>query len=405
MTVTLTEQIKLHTTPAQDAMLLELAERYTAACDYVSGYVFEHNPSMNANAVQAVLYDDVRALFSLKAQLTCSVFKTVAAKYQTVREQYKDSSYKVRSDNKTLLFKRDLNWLQSPISFHAPQADLVKGRDWSFRKNKVSVATLTGRIVIPYDVSRASRLHDPAWTQGTAKLVFHKTDKHWYLHISVTGEVPDVDRVDVKQVVGIDRGLVNIVTVRDADHTEYVSGKDIVAKRAQYDRVRASLQANGTRGAKRVLKRVSGRENGWMSDVNHQISKALVREYPAGTLFVLENLAGVSFSEENLNRGSSGRHNLRNWAFYDLEKKLCYKAALAGDLVIKVDPHYTSQACPCCGTVRKESRDLSSRTYHCPVCGGTWNDDEVSAINLRHLGIRYLLGEQHPKIKKPSGAM
>ena len=39
-----------------------------------------------------------------------------------------------------------------------------------------------------------------------------------------------------------------------------------------------------------------------MSDVNHQISKTLVQKYGKDTLFVLEDLTGVSFEESNLSR-------------------------------------------------------------------------------------------------------
>ena len=46
-----------------------------------------------------------------------------------------------------------------------------------------------------------------------------------------------------------------------------------------------------------------------MTDINHQISKTLVRSYGENTLFVIEDLTGVSFSEENLkNRPSDGRY-------------------------------------------------------------------------------------------------
>lgn len=42
-----------------------------------------------------------------------------------------------------------------------------------------------------------------------------------------------------------------------------------------------------------------------MSDVNHQISKTLVTKYKAGTLFVLEDLKGVSFSDDLLGKRSA----------------------------------------------------------------------------------------------------
>ena len=132
--------------------------------------------------------------------------------------------------------------------------------------------------------------------------------------------------------------------------------------------------------------------------MNHRISKALVSE--PGTLLVFEALSGVSFDSHNLeSRTAGGRHDLRNWAFYQLETMTAYKAAINGCIVIKVDPAYTSQRCPCCGLIRKDSRDHSNHVYHCPECGGTWNDDEVASINLQSLGYEYLNGIKDPKIK------
>ena len=116
------------------------------------------------------------------------------------------------------------------------------------------------------------RFLDGTWKFGTAKLV--KLKGIWYLHISATKEVPDFQRDDVKRVVGIDRGLRFLETVYDSDQkTHFVSGKDILLKRRKFDSVRAQLQSRGTKSAKRALKRISGRENRWMADINHQLSK------------------------------------------------------------------------------------------------------------------------------------
>lgn len=38
---------------------------------------------------------------------------------------------------------------------------------------------------------------------------------------------------------------------------------------------------------------ISQRENRWIQDVNHQVSKALTTNNPKHTLFVLEDLSGV----------------------------------------------------------------------------------------------------------------
>ena len=107
----------------------------------------------------------------------------------------------------------------------------------------------------------------------------------WYLHIPATKEIPnELDETQPKHVVGIDRGLRFIATAYDeTGKTTFFSGKEMAKKRKKFNRVRAQLQAKGTKSAKRKLKKLSGRENRWMSDVNHQISKTLVQTYGEGT--------------------------------------------------------------------------------------------------------------------------
>ena len=63
-----------------------------------------------------------------------------------------------------------------------------------------------------------------------------------------------------------------------------------------------------------------------MSDVNHRISKTLVEKYGKDTLFVLEDLTGVSFEESHLSKTAKQNYDLRSWAFYQLEQFLTYKA-------------------------------------------------------------------------------
>ena len=167
-----------------------------------------------------------------------------------------------------------------------------------------------------------------------------------------------------------------------------------------FQKVRDELQAKGTKSAKRALKRISGRENRWMTDVNHQVSKTLVVIYGPDTLFVVEDLSDVSFDEKNLNsRSKKSRRELRSWAFYQLEMFLTYKALAAGSMVLKVKADYTSQRCPKCGRIHKENRHHKTHEYICDCCGYRSNDDRVGAMNLETLGGMYIMGNKSPKFK------
>ena len=80
-----------------------------------------------------------------------------------------------------------------------------------------------------------------------------------------------------------------------------------------------------------------------MQDVNHCISKALVESNPEGTLFVLEDLAGIRSATEKVK--VKDRYVSVSWSYYDLEQKLAYKALRNRQMVEKINPAYTSQCC------------------------------------------------------------
>lgn len=402
------ETLKIRLLSDDDTNLVfgQTAYQYMSACNYVSQYIFDNGLFYaGAMEIQKQIYHQLRQLFGLKAQMTISVIKTVTAKYNTVDTQLRKKPYHFEADKKHYSCNRDVMWLTKPIAFKRPQFDLVRNRDYSFVHNKktgglqLSINTLDKRQVCNYVLpDYMQKFYDGSWKLGTAKLV--ELNGIWYMHISVTKKTDAIQREDARHVVGIDRGLRFLATVYDdKQKTQFFNGRQIIAKRDKFDAVRAELQAKGTKSAKRVLRRISGRENRWMSDVNHCISKALVRKYGSGTLFVLEDLTGISFEEENLH-GNKQSHNMRNWSFYDLETKLTYKAHETGSMVLKVDPSYTSQRCPHCGAIIKENRHHDKHLYVCRQCGFQSNDDRVGAMNIYALGTAWMSGIDSPSWKK-----
>lgn len=175
MDVTLTEKIKL-TFPsdgqrkAAEQAFSAVTKRYAEACMYVSCYYFEHNCTGSAMDLQKTLYADVRASYGLKSQMAISVFKTVLARYKTIDELMKQETVTYAVDGRHDTFRKSLDWLQKPIVFRRPQADLVRGRDWGFTAGMemVSVNTLGKRIKCTYQCRPDSRLFDPAWKHGGA---------------------------------------------------------------------------------------------------------------------------------------------------------------------------------------------------------------------------------------------
>ena len=208
--------------------------------------------------------------------------------------------------------------------------------------------------------------------------------------------MPKEDITKIDHVVGIDRGINFVVTTYDSKHkSSFVSGSSIKQKRANYLDLRKQLQIRGTASSRRRLKAIGQRENRWMNDVNHQISKALVRSNPNPSLFVLEDLSRVRSATERVKR--KDKYVSVSWSFYDLERKLMYKASERGSMVIKVDPKYTSQRCPICGHTEASNRDKKIHLFTCKCCGYRSNDDRIGAMNLYKKGKDYLREELKDK--------
>ena len=65
---------------------------------------------------------------------------------------------------------------------------------------------------------------------------------------------------------------------------------------------------------------------------------------------------------------------------------LTYKAALAGIMVVTVDPRNTSRTCSVCGYCDKANRKTQSE-FKCLHCGHSANADFNAARNIRAKGI------------------
>ena len=370
--MTITAKVQIVATDTDKVLLDETMSVYRDACNYVSDYVFQTH-DLKQFSLNKVLYSTLREKFGLKSQMAQSVLKTVIARYRTILENH----------NK---------WIRP--TFKKPQYDLVWNRDYSLTQNCFSVNTLSGRVKLPYFVEGMSKYFDHTiYKFGTAKL----TNKHgkYYLHIPATYDVEESNISDICNVVGIDRGINFVVATYDSKHKSgFVSGKTIKQKRANYSKLRKKLQMRQTPSSRRRLKAIGQRENRWMQDVNHCVSKALVENNPKHTLFVLEDLSGIRNVIERVR--IKDRYVSVSWSFYDLEQKLIYKAKQNQSSVIKVAPHYTSQCCPVCGHTEKSNRNKKIHLFTCKNCGYKSNDDRIGAMNLYRMGINYLVDSQVP---------
>jgi putative transposase len=348
--------VKLTPAPEQHAWLLRTLETFNAACNAIATVAFQERCA-NKIELQKLVYYDIREQFGLSSQMTIRAISKVSEAY-----------------------KRDK---QVQPSFRPQGAMVYDERMCSFpRIDRVSLLTLDGRVEVPFRVgaSAEGRLQR---TRGQADVLFRRSTATFFLAITV--DAPEPPPADTDDFIGVDLGIIQLATTSDGEFLNHSSGpkhSHVNQVRARYSRFRAKLQRKGTKSAKRLLKKRSGREKRFAKDVNHCLSKAIVQT-AKGTQrgIALEDLQGI---RERAGKTVSRRRRrvLHSWSFFQLRAFIAYKAVRAGVRVVYVNPAYTSQTCSACGHCEKANRKSQSK-FLCRSCGFSAHADVNAAVNIR----------------------
>ena len=224
-------------------------------------------------------------------------------------------------------------------------------------------------------------------------------DRKKRVFVNLIYECPDYDTVENDgRIVGLDRGVYNIVTTSDGVH---YGAKDARRVKRKYSHVRSELQKKGTRSAKRRLKAISGCEKRFVQDQNHCISKELADSDGDVSVYVLEDLSSMNMLRLKGKSNKTMRKWLSNWSYSDLESKLAYKCQKNGIRVEFVDARYTSQKCSVCKTIDKASR--KGNRYICRHCGNNMHADTNAAINIRDNYITRVMQSGQAAVNQPHG--
>jgi IS605 OrfB family transposase len=345
----LTMQTKLLPTPEQAAALLGTIEQCNAACDAIAE-VAHANDCANKVELQKLVYHDIRDRFGLSSQMTVRAISKVVEVYK--RDRRVRPAF--RPHGAIAYDQRILSW---------------KGLD------RVSILTLEGREVMPW-VAGAYQQGRLTFPRGQADLIY----RHGKFFLYVTVDVGDVPEGDPTDYLGIDLGLKNIAADNDGDT---FSGAHNANLRRRHARLRRNLQKKGTKSAMRLLRKRRRKERRFAADLNHCISKKIVRKAKdTGRGIAVENLTGI---RDRTTVRKSQRRALGSWAFGQLRSFLSYKAANEGVPLVAVDPRNTSRTCPCCGTIDKRNRP-DRDTFRCISCGHAGPADTTAAENISRLG-------------------
>jgi IS605 OrfB family transposase len=250
---------------------------------------------------------------------------------------------------------------------------------WQPDARTVSIWTTAGRLKgVAYTGSEAQLKAVSQLPVGECDLV--RRDGRWFLYATV--EIAETPMNTGPQgFLGVDLGIVQVAA--DSDGRTY-AGEALNRYRRRQVRLRARLQAKGTKSAKRLLARRRRKEARHAAHANHLIAKSIVAEAARTSHGIaVEDLTGI---RGRVRLRKPQRATLHSWSFHQLGAYLADKALRAGVPLVQVDPAYTSQACSRCGHIDQRNR-VDQATFHCRSCGVVASADHNAAINIARRGV------------------
>lgn len=176
-------------------------------------------------------------------------------------------------------------------------------------------------------------------------------------------------------VMGVDLGLkIPAVCATDEGKVKFVGN----GRKNKYIRrmFRSKRKRLGKAKKLNAIRKNTNKEQRIMQDIDHKLSREIVdfaKDNNVSTIN-LEQLKNIRMTAKTSRKNEK---NLHTWSFYRLAMYIEYKAMLVGIKVQYIDPAYTSQHCPICGT-KNHARD---RKYSCK-CGYKGHRDIVGARNI-----------------------
>ena len=236
----------------------------------------------------------------------------------------------------------------------------------------------------------------PVWADGRSRRICVKAIMTDYQRVRLSGRLGSLRitkkngkwmaQVAVQEVVsvsvgsgvmGVDLGLkIPAVAVTDAGKTKFCGNGRMNKYMKRKHRVRR--KALGKAKKQKAINRLNNKEQRWMRDQDHKISREVVdfaAAYGIETIR-LEQLADIRRTARTSRKNEK---NLHTWSFHRLARFIEYKAAMMGILVEYADPAYTSRICPSCG----KANHAKDRKYTC-ACGYSGHRDRVGAMNIIH---------------------
>ena len=360
----LSETIKLYMTKEQKSLVVMTMNEYI---NTVNSLV---SAAANGTSISKYTTADVKA--GLPSALTNQCIRDA----RSIVSRYNKDCRKVSARNKKPANQKSNITIKKPaVPVLKRPCCYVNNQNFKIKDNCIEFPVLINgksrRISVRTSMTDNQKSIFANAKHGTMRIVY----KGSKIVAQIVYKVNEPEYTDDGSAMGVDLGIKcpAVSYTSDGSVKFYGNGRKYKYMRRHYKYLRRKL---GKAKKPDAIKRINNKEQRIMKDIDHKISREIVETAAVHDVKVikLERLANIRSTTRTSRKNNPGLHT---WSFYRLAQFIEYKAKLAGIKVEYVNPAYTSQRCPVCGSVYH----AKDRNYTCS-CGFRIDRDLLGAINI-----------------------
>ena len=203
----------------------------------------------------------------------------------------------------------------------------------------------------------------------------------YYISMLVDTENIQLPKLDTK--VGIDLGIKEFAITSDGEmfsNPKWLKKSEKRLRKLQKDLSRKQKGSNNRRKDRLKVAKLHEKISNQRKDYLHKISHYIISE---NQVIVIEDL-----KVSNMIKNHKLAKSIADVSWSEFRRQLEYKSEWYGrELIIAPSNYASSQLCSNCGNKSSQTKDLSCRTYICPVCGMEMDRDYNASKNLLKLAM------------------
>lgn len=203
----------------------------------------------------------------------------------------------------------------------------------------------------------------------------------YFISILVDTNIAQLPKTDNK--IGVDLGIKNFAITSNGEafsNPKYLRKSEKKLAKLQKELSRKKKGSNNRKKARSKVAKIHEKISNQRKDLLHKVSTQLIND---NQVIVIEDL-----QTSNMIKNHKLAKSIADASWSEFRRMLEYKAKWYGrEIIIAPSDYASSQLCSSCGNKSIQTKDLSCRTYNCPVCGMIMDRDINASINLLKLAM------------------